>query len=155
MGWVKRATLSLVLLNSVTSAIALTAEPATPAPGDVVVEIKIEPSHGRSLPAIPAGTSTPAIPGAPYRYPSLNSQQLDRQLQLYTQYLARFGQPDILIVGSSRALQGVDPIALQHALAKRGYPNLKIFNFGINGAIAHPGTTAPADCLGRWCPRLQ
>lgn len=69
-------------------------------------------------------------------YPSFNSEILDRQLEKYLRYIATFGPPDILIVGSSRAIQGVDPIALQQALVAIGYPRLKIFNFGINGGTA-------------------
>ncbi|PSB26794.1 hypothetical protein [Stenomitos frigidus] len=67
---------------------------------------------------------------------SFNSQQFDQQLQRYLRFLAQAGQPDILIVGSSRALQGIDPIVLQQTLSGRGHPKLKIFNFGINGATA-------------------
>ncbi len=78
-----------------------------------------------------AKTASPAL-----SYPSFNSELLDRQLALYLRYLALFGPPDILIVGSSRAVQGVDPVALQVALASVGYPGLKIFNFGINGGTA-------------------
>ncbi|WP_242072505.1 DUF1574 domain-containing protein [Microcoleus sp. FACHB-68] len=69
-------------------------------------------------------------------YPSFNSRQLDEHLLRYQQYLADSGTPDILIVGSSRALRGIDPAALQKTLAAQGYPNVKIFNFGINGATA-------------------
>lgn len=69
-------------------------------------------------------------------YPSFNSEQFDRQVQLYLNYLAEYGAPDILIVGSSRALQGVDPVVLQETLAKRGYLNLKIFNLSLNGGTA-------------------
>lgn len=144
MEWLKWMRFGLVLSNAFVCAIAIGADSATPAPGDVVVEIKIEPPIERlqpprqqpiQIPTSPAGTPSAQNP-TPTAYPSFNSQQLDRQLQFYTRYLAQFGKPDILIVGSSRALQGVDPIALQQALAKRGYPNQKIFNFGINGATA-------------------
>ena len=69
-------------------------------------------------------------------YPSFDSQRLDEQLFLYQQVLAESGPPDILIVGSSRALQGVDPIALEMALAHQGYPGLNIYNFSVNGATA-------------------
>ncbi|HEY9628412.1 MAG TPA: hypothetical protein V6C84_14015 [Coleofasciculaceae cyanobacterium] len=72
----------------------------------------------------------------PYNFPSFNSNRLDQELRIYTQYLRTTGTPDILIVGSSRSLQGIDPIALQQALVKQGYPELKIFNFGINGGTA-------------------
>lgn len=71
-----------------------------------------------------------------FNYPSFSSYLLDSQLKLYLSYLASVGPPDILIVGSSRALMGVDPKQLKFNLAKRGYPNLKIFNFGVNGATA-------------------
>ena len=66
--------------------------------------------------------------------PSFNNPLLDEKLALYQQRLLQSGPPDILIIGSSRALRGVDPIALQDALTARGYPNLEVFNFAINGA---------------------
>ncbi len=72
----------------------------------------------------------------PYRHPSFNSQRLDAQLQQYAELIAASGPPDILIVGSSRALQGVDPDALQTALAEQGHANLSVFNLSINGATA-------------------
>lgn len=65
-----------------------------------------------------------------------NSQQLDEKLQLYYRFVEKFGAPDVLIVGSSRALRGIDPLALQDALSELGYANAKVFNFGINGATA-------------------
>jgi hypothetical protein len=68
--------------------------------------------------------------------PSFNSQQMDEKLQLYYRYVETFGPPDVLIVGSSRALRGVDPVALQLALNDVGHANAKVFNFGINGATA-------------------
>ncbi|NJR38171.1 MAG: hypothetical protein HC781_04095 [Leptolyngbyaceae cyanobacterium CSU_1_4] len=68
--------------------------------------------------------------------PTFNSRQIDEKIQLYYQYLEKFGTPDVLIVGSSRALRGVDPIALREALAALGYANVKVFNFGLNGATA-------------------
>ncbi|OCR01539.1 hypothetical protein BCD67_18785 [Oscillatoriales cyanobacterium USR001] len=67
---------------------------------------------------------------------SFSSDILDRQLQLYLSYIAAVGPPDILIVGSSRALQGVDPRQLQQSLAAIGYGGLTVFNFGVNGATA-------------------
>ncbi len=68
--------------------------------------------------------------------PSFNSDLLDRQLELYLSYIETIGTPDVLIVGSSRAVQGVDPAQMQQVLAGRGLSGLKIFNFGINGATA-------------------
>lgn len=72
----------------------------------------------------------------PYNFPSFSSQRLDQELQLYLQYLRTHGKPDILVMGSSRSLQGIDPLALEEALAAQGHPGLKIYNFGINGATA-------------------
>ena len=69
-------------------------------------------------------------------YGSLNASQLDERLALYQQYVAQFGVPDVLIVGSSRALRGVDPSALQESLTQQGYAGVRVFNFGINGATA-------------------
>jgi hypothetical protein len=69
-------------------------------------------------------------------YPTFNSQQLDRQLALYQNYIERSGVPDVLIVGSSRSLRGIDPDTLEQALASEGYANVRIFNLGINGATA-------------------
>ena len=77
-----------------------------------------------------AATSFPRI------YPSLGSQVLDEQLVVYLSYLATVGVPDVLIIGSSRSLQGIDPQILQQALAAQGYAGLKAFNFGVNGATA-------------------
>lgn len=70
-------------------------------------------------------------------YPSFRSEQLDQQLVRYQQYIHRLQRPpDILIIGSSRALRGIDPQVLEEALAAQGYPGLKAYNFGINGATA-------------------
>jgi hypothetical protein len=84
--------------------------------------------------ATPADRRHPSAPLEPF--PTLSAPQIDRQLERYLRYLAQQGRPDVLIIGSSRALQGVDPTALQAALADAGYPQLKVFNFGINGATA-------------------
>ena len=69
-------------------------------------------------------------------YPSFRSQQLDEKLALYDWWVSRWGVPDVLVMGSSRALRGVDPAALKQALASLGYEDVSIFNFGINGATA-------------------
>jgi hypothetical protein len=82
-------------------------------------------------------TATAILLAARSQLPSFNARQLDEQLALYKQRLAKNGKPpDVLIIGSSRALRGVDPSALSKALATQGYPNLDVFNFGINGATA-------------------
>jgi hypothetical protein len=67
---------------------------------------------------------------------SFNAPQMDEKLALYRQYVAQSGVPDVMVLGSSRALRGVDPVALQEALAAQGFSGLKIFNFGVNGSTA-------------------
>ncbi|NJN49034.1 MAG: hypothetical protein HC805_03640 [Alkalinema sp. RL_2_19] len=67
---------------------------------------------------------------------AFNVPQLNDKLALYEQFVAQSGVPDILIIGSSRALRGVDPVALQDGLAAQGYSGRKVFNFGVNGATA-------------------
>ena len=69
-------------------------------------------------------------------YPSFRSQQLDEKLALYHERLQEVGPPDVLIIGSSRALRGVDPAALQQELMALGFGKLSIFNFGVNGSTA-------------------
>ncbi|WP_293124170.1 hypothetical protein [Okeania sp. SIO1I7] len=71
-----------------------------------------------------------------YNPVSFNSDVLDTQLELYMSFVATVGPPDVLIVGSSRALYGVDPQQLQQYLVAKGYRPLNIFNFSINGATA-------------------
>lgn len=68
--------------------------------------------------------------------PTFHSQQLDEKLALYRRRIAQSGPPDVLVIGSSRALRGVDPAALRQALGASGYDGLSIFNFGVNGATA-------------------
>jgi hypothetical protein len=87
---------------------------------------------------LPASTlqarATPNLSQSPYL--SFDTPQLDKKLALYQEYVARTGVPDVLIVGSSRALRGLDPVALQGALAAQGLSKVRIFNFGINGSTA-------------------
>ena len=68
--------------------------------------------------------------------PTFRSQQLDEKLALYRRQVDRSGPPDVLVIGSSRALRGVDPAALRQALGSAGHKDLSIFNFGVNGATA-------------------
>jgi hypothetical protein len=83
------------------------------------------------------GTSAAILLAARSQIPTFNARQLDEQLALYKQRLSKNGNPpDILIIGSSRALRGIDPSALVQGLAGQGYPNADVFNFGINGATA-------------------
>ena len=108
-------------------------------------EISLNPSANDGDPIFNGSSFTefqedPAIAVNPeplltFDYPTFNSQQLDEQLRLYLQYLATSGPPDVLIIGSSRALRGVAPMTIEESLSSR-YPGLKVFNFGINGATA-------------------
>lgn len=67
---------------------------------------------------------------------SFNNPLLEQQLAQFQRRCIKNGVPDVLIVGSSRALRGVDPVELQRSLHKRGYRTPKIYNFSINGATA-------------------
>ncbi|WP_017651258.1 hypothetical protein [Fortiea contorta] len=82
-------------------------------------------------------TSKAMLAVARSQMPSFNSRQLDEQIILYKQRLAKTGSPpEVLIIGSSRALRGIDPAALSQALAIQGYQSIDVFNFGVNGATA-------------------
>jgi Protein of unknown function (DUF1574) len=61
---------------------------------------------------------------------SLNNSLLEQKLAQYQLRCTQQGVPDILVVGSSRALRGVDPAVF------RSKSNLQVYNFGINGATA-------------------
>jgi hypothetical protein len=69
-------------------------------------------------------------------FASFNTQFLDEQILLFLSYIASVGTPDILIVGSSRAVQGIHPRYLQHGLSNRRNENLRVFNFAVNGSTA-------------------
>lgn len=74
--------------------------------------------------------------GSGFSFPTLGSAVFDAQLAGYVSYLETYGTPDVLIVGSSRALQGIDPEVLQAQLASQGYDGTKVYNFSVNGATA-------------------
>ncbi|KYC39632.1 hypothetical protein WA1_30285 [Scytonema hofmannii PCC 7110] len=81
--------------------------------------------------------ATAILLAARSQMPSFNARQLDEQLVLYKHRLQKKGSPpDVLIIGSSRALRGIDPEALSQALKKEGFSGVDVFNFGINGATA-------------------
>lgn len=81
-------------------------------------------------------SDSPAITALMEQYPSFNNPLFNEKLALYRQRVAEEGPPDILVLGSSRALRGVDPAVLATGLGKIGKPDLKIFNFSINGSTA-------------------
>jgi len=93
------------------------------------------PLTATPLPATPLQLK-PQVPSEGAAYPTFNSRQFDIQLAVYRSYLEVQGAPHVLVIGSSRALRGVDPVALETALAEQGYQGMKVFNLGINGATA-------------------
>lgn len=95
----------------------------------------IDPGLDAKLPSSPLQPKA-AVDLARSPYPNLNSPQLDERLALYQQYVSAYGVPDVLVVGSSRALRGIDPSALQEDLTQQGLGSLRVFNFGVNGATA-------------------
>ncbi len=95
----------------------------------------IDPGLDANLPSSPLQPKA-AIDIARSPYPKLNSPQLDERLALYQQYVSVYGVPDVLVIGSSRALRGVDPSALQETLTQQGFGGKRVFNFGVNGATA-------------------
>jgi hypothetical protein len=66
-----------------------------------------------------------------------NNPFLNQKLLLIDSYMSSIGRaPDVMIVGSSRALRGIEPHTLEQSLAKRGYRGIRVFNMGVNGATA-------------------
>ncbi|MBD2204755.1 DUF1574 family protein [Calothrix sp. FACHB-1219] len=97
----------------------------------------IETQNLEAAPLKEKATATAILLAARSQMPSYNARQLDEQIALYKERLAKTGNPPhVLIIGSSRALRGVDPAALSQTLATQGYPNIDVFNFGVNGATA-------------------
>ncbi|MBC6481883.1 MAG: hypothetical protein GDA56_33090 [Hormoscilla sp. GM7CHS1pb] len=69
-------------------------------------------------------------------YPSFINPLLDEHLGRYHQLIKASSPPDVLVVGSSRGLRGIDPKAIRQVLRSQGYENVSIYNFGVNGATA-------------------
>jgi hypothetical protein len=67
---------------------------------------------------------------------SYGNTLFDEKVAAYQELCATQGAPDVLIVGSSRAMRGIDPQILEQELASRGYAQARVYNFGINGATA-------------------
>ncbi|MGG6297317.1 hypothetical protein ACQ4M4_23230 [Leptolyngbya sp. AN02str] len=100
----------------------------------------VEPPAANELPySVPnprLQAITTAILSAEPSLPTFNTRLLDEKYMLYRDRLLQYGPVDVLIVGSSRALRGIDPAALQQELTKLGYADVSIFNYAINGATA-------------------
>jgi hypothetical protein len=76
-------------------------------------------------------------PTTDYQPPlSYGNTLFDEKVAAYQELCATQGAPDVLIVGSSRAMRGIDPQILEKELSSRGYTPVKVYNFGINGATA-------------------
>ncbi|NUN64243.1 DUF1574 family protein [Pseudanabaena biceps] len=68
---------------------------------------------------------------------NFNISSLNEKLALIDSYTTSKGRsPDVLIVGSSRALRGVEPETLEKALIAKGFKGISVFNLGIDGATA-------------------
>lgn len=74
--------------------------------------------------------------GAVGVFPPLGNDVLDEQLAIYLSYIATFGPPDIMVIGSSRALQGLNPQVLQRQLAQQELASPDVYTFAVNGATA-------------------
>lgn len=84
----------------------------------------------------PNAAQVAILAAARSNHPSFNNRILNEKLALYQQYVAENGAPDVLIVGSSRAMRGVNPQILHQALEEKFSKSVDIYNFGINGATA-------------------
>jgi hypothetical protein len=67
---------------------------------------------------------------------SYGNTLFDEKVAAYQELCNTSGAPEVLIVGSSRAMRGIDPQVLEQELASRGYAKARVYNFGINGATA-------------------
>ncbi|OAB63519.1 hypothetical protein AY599_04485 [Leptolyngbya valderiana BDU 20041] len=105
------------------------------------------PTNAATVVKASASGDAAIVPVPEVEFPTFNSEQMDRQLALYKAYIEEFGVPDVLVVGSSRALRGIDPEVLQQALAEQGYPGVRTFNLSINGATAQVVNFAISEVL--------
>ncbi|NEO26639.1 MAG: DUF1574 domain-containing protein [Kamptonema sp. SIO4C4] len=107
-----------------------------------VQEVATEASSPAASDAEKKATQAAILAAARSNNPSFNNPLLEEKLALYQARVEQSGPPDILIVGSSRALRGIDPTVLKEAIAERQSLSpeeaaaLEVFNFGINGATA-------------------
>ncbi len=67
---------------------------------------------------------------------SYGNTLFDEKIAAYQELCASKGTPEVLIIGSSRAMRGIDPQVLEQELASRGFAKARVYNFGINGATA-------------------
>lgn len=101
------------------------------------VGFEIDHTNNSHIGRVSAGGAA-ILAAARSQLPSFNNRLLDEKLALYQQRLLQRGgvPPEVLIVGSSRAMRGIDPTTLRSSLAVAGFEHIEVFNFGINGATA-------------------
>lgn len=99
---------------------------------EVALSLETDLSRGTGKSAVSAAI----LAAARAKNPDFNNRLLNEKLALYQERVKRSGPPDILIVGSSRAMRGIDPSVLSELLGSRygAERSPDIFNFGINGA---------------------
>jgi hypothetical protein len=68
--------------------------------------------------------------------PNFNIALFNEKLALLDWQTTNKRSPEVLIVGSSRALRGIEPKTLEKTLSNKGYKNVSVFNLGIDGATA-------------------
>ena len=68
--------------------------------------------------------------------PNFNIALFNEKLALLDWQTTNKRSPEVLIVGSSRALRGIEPKTLEKTLVNKGYKNVSVFNLGIDGATA-------------------
>ncbi len=84
------------------------------------------------------------LPNNPAEEGITNKPALNFNIALFNEKLALIDwqtsnkqrSPDVLIVGSSRALRGIEPSTLEKSLINKGFKNINVFNLGIDGATA-------------------
>ncbi len=103
---------------------------------DQGAEVSLSLETDLSGPTGKSAVSAAILAAARAQNPDFNNRLLNEKLALYQERVKRSGPPDILIVGSSRAMRGIDPGVLSELLGNRygEEKSLDIFNFGINGA---------------------
>ncbi|NJK60267.1 MAG: hypothetical protein HC918_08565, partial [Oscillatoriales cyanobacterium SM2_1_8] len=120
----------------------LTAAPTSPQPWAVAIVLVATSAlvllGDRALrPAVGPAEPLPVV--AEDRPPRQNfhNATLNEKLDLVDWHGQKHRRPyDVMVLGSSRALRGVDPTVLEETLAARGQPGLAVLNLGINGATA-------------------
>jgi hypothetical protein len=93
--------------------------------GGRLLSRQVQVSKTRNIPAVSAQSPL-----------SYGNSLFDEKVAAYQELCATQGTPEVLIVGSSRAMRGIDPLILEQELAARGYARTRVYNFGINGATA-------------------